>query len=152
MEFQYLTINQKLIIVQQWFSYRFICFRVWEIVWSHIQSGRTTNYPLISVISLITSDFSVNQTDIGTWYAFLVLYWTFVLTCAINEYLTIWVIRLIIKSINSNLLRNNKECWHSTVNPKQIIIQQKFWYHIICFRVWEIVWNHFRTHWTTNYP
>ena len=49
-------VNQELIIVQQRAAYRLVCFRVWEIVWNHFQTHRKTNYRVISVISLITSD------------------------------------------------------------------------------------------------
>ena len=46
-------VNQELIIVQQRAAYRLVCFRVWEIIWNHFQTHRTTYY---RVISLITSN------------------------------------------------------------------------------------------------
>ena len=49
-------VNQELIILQHRVAYRFVCFPVWQIIWNHFQTHRTTSYRVISVISLITSD------------------------------------------------------------------------------------------------
>ena len=49
-------VNQEPIIVQHRAAYHSVCFCVGEIVWHHIQTHRSTNYKVIRLISLITSD------------------------------------------------------------------------------------------------
>ena len=48
--------KSSIILVQHREAYHLVCFHVWEIVWNHFQTHRATNYRVISVITIITSD------------------------------------------------------------------------------------------------
>ena len=48
--------KSSIILVQHREAYHLVCFHVWEIVWNHFQTHRSTDYKVIRVISLITGD------------------------------------------------------------------------------------------------